>query len=670
MPRLRQILVANRGEIALRIMRSARALGYRTTAVYSTADASAPHVAFADVAVLIGPAPVAESYLNGAAIVQAALQTGADAVHPGYGLLSENAGFARACEAAGLVFIGPRPDTIELMADKRRARIAMHAAGVPCVPGYDGEDQSDAALEREAAQIGFPLMVKATLGGGGRGMRRVQDAAGLHEAIARARSEAQKAFGDGRLILERALDAARHVELQILADEHGHVLHLGERDCSLQRRFQKVIEEAPSPAVDAGLRSRLGEIAVLAAKSSRYRGAGTVELLLARDGACYFLEMNTRLQVEHPVTELVTGIDLVAMQLRVAEGEALPFTQAQIALSGHAIEARLYAEDPARGFLPATGRVLRLQLPVGEGVRVDHGLCEGLEIGPHYDAMLAKVVAHGSDREQARLRLRAALDSLLLLGVQTNQGFLRALLEHPTFISARTTTDWLDREGTSDALGTAAEPAREVWIAAALLCALQGRGQHPYPAELANFTNAYELAWPLALECRGQRLELAIAPDPRSNALQVRLPHERVSVSALETSAHTLAFVIGGVRHAFPYARAGEAVFVRAPAASHAFRELTHAPPEAAEAAGSGRACAPMDGAVIELELRLGERVQRGQTLAIVAAMKLELRVASEIDGVVLAIRAKRGDQVKARQVLVEVGPEPALASGDPRDHD
>jgi geranyl-CoA carboxylase alpha subunit len=574
MPRLRHILVANRGEIAVRVIRTARALGYRTTAVYSQADSNAPHVKLADAAFEIGPATVGESYLSIPRVLEAARLAGADAVHPGYGLLSENAGFAQACADAGLTFIGPSPATIALMGDKRRARVAMQAAGVQCVPGYDGEDQSDDTLATAADSVGFPLMVKAAAGGGGRGMRRVEASGELREGIARARSEAQKAFGDDRLILERAIDGARHVEVQIVADAHGHVVHLGERDCSVQRRFQKVIEEAPSPAVDDAMRTRMGELGVLAARASGYVGIGTVEMLLSGTGEVFFLEMNTRIQVEHPVTELVTGLDLVALQLAIAEGQALPFTQADVQLRGHAIEARLYAEDATRGYLPATGRVMHLSLPEGEGLRVDHALAQGLVIGPHYDPMLAKVIAFGDDREQARRRLLEALRELELTGVTTNRDFLRAVLAHPEFVAATVTTDFLDRRFE---LPPSEPVTAHAWLAASEQATRRGmpKAQH---GELTSFTNA-------------------------------------VGLDA----------------------------------------DIPYAPRKAEAAVGSGRALSPMDGTLVEVSVQVGDRVSRGQTLAVVEAMKLELRVTADVDGTVKAVHATKGAQVRARQVLVEV---------------
>ena len=389
MPSLKKILIANRGEIAVRVIRTARSLGYRTVAVYSEADAGALHVDVADEAVCIGAAPVGDSYLRSDKILQAAQLTSADDVHPGYGFLSENAGFAEACAEAGLVFIGPDAEAINLMGSKRLSKVAMIEAGVPCIPGYQDAEQSDDVLLKEAERIGFPLMIKASAGGGGRGMRLAHDASELPEQIRTARSEAESAFGSGELILERAVLQPRHIEIQVFADRHGNAVYLGERDCSIQRRHQKVVEEAPSPFVDPDLRQRMGEAAVNAAKACNYCGAGTVEFLVDEDKNFYFLEMNTRLQVEHPVTELITGQDLVAWQLKVASGEKLPLSQDEITLTGHAVEVRLYAEDPRNNFMPQTGRVEYWHYPEREGFRMDHGIQCGQLVSPHYDPMLA-----------------------------------------------------------------------------------------------------------------------------------------------------------------------------------------------------------------------------------------------------------------------------------------
>ncbi|MFT6942965.1 MAG: geranyl-CoA carboxylase alpha subunit, partial [Nitriliruptoraceae bacterium] len=425
------VLVANRGEIAVRVIRSARSAGYRTVAVFSDADVDAPHVHAADVAVRLGPAPSAQSYLDVDAVLAAAAATGAGAIHPGYGFLSENAGFARACADAGIVFVGPSPEAIEVMGDKAVAKRRMQAAGVPCLPGYQGAAQDDDTLIAEAARIGAPLLVKAAAGGGGKGMRLVTDLADLTAALATARREAKASFGDDSMLLERAVTDPRHVEIQVLADTHGTVLALGERDCSVQRRHQKVVEEAPSPAVDDALRTRMQDAAVAVARDVAYVGAGTVEFLLAADGSFAFLEMNTRLQVEHPVTELITGLDLVELQLQIAQGQPLGLTQDDVTLTGHAIEVRLYAEDPDAGYLPQIGTAHRWQAPAG--VRVDSGIATGSEVSAHYDPMLAKVIAHGANREEARRRLADALDRTVLLGVRSNRTFLARVLRDARF---------------------------------------------------------------------------------------------------------------------------------------------------------------------------------------------------------------------------------------------
>ncbi|MFM8768700.1 MAG: acetyl/propionyl/methylcrotonyl-CoA carboxylase subunit alpha, partial [Rubrivivax sp.] len=441
-----KILVANRGEIALRIMRTAHSLGYRSVAVYSEADAQAPHVMAADQAVAIGPAPPAQSYLNIGALIDAAHASGADAVHPGYGFLAENADFAQACQDAGLVFIGPSPQAIRSMGDKAGAKRLMAAAGVPCIPGFAGVDPADQFLERlaaEAARIGYPVMIKATAGGGGRGMRRVESADAFAAALRSAQSEALHAFGDATVILERALERPRHIEIQVFADRHGQAVHLGERDCSVQRRHQKLIEEAPSPAVDAALREAMGAAAVAAVKAIGYEGAGTLEFLLDEQGCFYFMEMNTRLQVEHPVTEALTGLDLVAWQLRVAAGEPLPLQQHEIQAQGHAIEVRLCAEDAPRGFLPCSGTVRRWHAPAG--LRVEHALCDGAVVPPHYDSMIAKLVAHGPTREDARRRLLRGLHELVALGVTTHPACLARCLALPEFAAGAATTDFIAR---------------------------------------------------------------------------------------------------------------------------------------------------------------------------------------------------------------------------------
>ncbi|WP_438998865.1 acetyl-CoA carboxylase biotin carboxylase subunit, partial [Variovorax beijingensis] len=462
-----KILVANRGEIALRVMRTARAMGHRTVAVYSSADADAEHVRQADQAVWIGEPLPAQSYLNIAAIVEAAHSSGAEAVHPGYGFLAENAEFAQACRDAGLVFIGPSPEAIRAMGDKAAAKRLMQAAGVPCIPGYQGEDQRAATLAAEAARIGWPVMIKATAGGGGRGMRLAPSADAFAELLQSAQSEALHAFGDATVILERAIAAPRHIEIQVFADRHGNAIHLGERDCSVQRRHQKLIEESPSPAVSGALRERMGAAAVAAARAIGYEGAGTLEFLLDAKGAYWFMEMNTRLQVEHPVTEAVAGLDLVELQLRVAAGEPLPLAQQDVRLSGHAIEVRLCAEDPRQGFMPQSGTLAAWR--PSPALRVEHALRDGAAVPPFYDSMIAKLVAHGPTREEARRRLVAGLQDTVALGLATNQQFLQRALSHPVFAGGSATTAFIAEH--TEAL-LAPDPAMErraAWLAALLL---------------------------------------------------------------------------------------------------------------------------------------------------------------------------------------------------------
>ena len=480
-----KILVANRGEIAVRVMRACREMGISTVGVYSEADREALHVRLADEAVLLGAAAPSESYLNIERVVAAAKETGAGAVHPGYGFLSENADFAEAVKAAGLSFIGPRPDAIRTMGDKAEARALMQKAGVPVVPGYQGADD-DATLKKEAKKIGYPLLVKAAAGGGGKGMRVVQSAGELEEAIAAARREAENAFGDGRLILEKYIGDARHIEFQLLADQHGNRLHLFERECSIQRRLQKVIEETPSPLLDEALREEMGAAAVAAAEAVDYVNAGTVEFIVDADTrAYYFLEMNTRLQVEHPITEMTTGLDLVQWQMRIAAGEKLPFMQKDIQPRGHAIECRLYAEDPANGFLPDTGTLLRYQEPQGPGVRVDSGVYQGAEVSVHYDPLLAKISVYSENRPAAMYKMYTAVHDTIALGVHTNRDFLMDVLKHKVFQGGEATTAFIDQHFAGWGLANGEAPLEALVAAALSEIHAGGNGSSPHglPAE-------------------------------------------------------------------------------------------------------------------------------------------------------------------------------------------
>jgi geranyl-CoA carboxylase alpha subunit len=656
--RFDKILIANRGEIACRVIRTAQALGYRSVAVYSEADADNHHLQLADEAVCIGPAPAAQSYLRIECIVEAALRSKADAIHPGYGFLAENADFARACEAAGIVFIGPGAEAIRLMGSKRLSKIAMLSAGVPCIPGYQGEAQDAHSLAGEAARIGYPLMIKASAGGGGRGMRRVDAADGLGAALRSARSEAGNAFGCDELILERVVVGARHVEFQVFGDQHGNVVHLGERDCSLQRRHQKVIEEAPCPVLTPALREAMGAAAVRAAAAVGYVGAGTVEFLLdSRLGEFFFLEMNTRLQVEHPVTELITGQDLVAWQIQVAEGRPLPLSQAQIHLDGHAIEARLYAESPARDFLPQTGRVLRWEPAQREGVRIDHGLCEGQTIGAHYDPLLAKLIAVGSSREEARRRLLRAIEDSVLLGVAGNQGFLLNLLRHPQFIAGEASTAFIDEEFATDpSLRPQPPSTAELAIAAALLyqqSALAGG----HPDSLAGWRNAAQAPWRLRLEHDGERyeVELQVQSGGRQPALRVQAAGDSTELRLLDADGRWATLILDGIRRRHAYCLGGDRLWLHGARGSCEFRDTSRLPAAATEAVGSGSIRAPMDGTVVDLLVEPGSRVARGQLLMVLEAMKMEHPLKAGIDGVVRRIGAGKGDQVRHRQLLVEV---------------
>jgi geranyl-CoA carboxylase alpha subunit len=610
-----KILVANRGEIAWRVMRTAKAMGYRTVAVYSDADKDAPHVAVADQAVHIGSSPVGDSYLSIDRILDAVRLSGADAVHPGYGFLSENERFAGACEKMGLVFIGPPASAIEAMGNKAAAKRRMIDAGVPCVPGYQGADQSDAVLEKEARKIGLPVMVKAAAGGGGRGMRLVERESDLVEAIRTARTEAASAFGSGELILEKAVVDARHVEIQVFADNPGNVVHLGERDCSVQRRHQKVIEEAPSPAVNADLRQRMGAAAVAAAKAIGYRGAGTVEFLLGGDGAFYFLEMNTRLQVEHPVTEAITGLDLVEWQLRVARGERLPLTQDQARFDGHAIEVRLYAEDAYGGFLPQTGRVDVWRPATGPGVRIDHGMKEGLAISPFYDPMIAKVIAHGATREQARTRLIQALKETVVLGPTTNRHFLIRLLEHPEFAAGKATTSFI---GKHDFPAPAITDIH--WKLAA--CLLWQDSARRYPPALRGWRNSNPEPTPVKLAVGTTERTLLVGPD-----------------TADDTTV--------------PSHIDGDDILVDLDALTVRFTDRTYAPPTAAAAGSDGKLRAPMDGRIVAINVNPGDTVVRGQTLVVLEAMKIQHQLKAALDAKIETVPVKEGQQVSNRAVLV-----------------
>jgi geranyl-CoA carboxylase alpha subunit len=648
-----KILIANRGEIACRVIRTARALGYRTVAVFSEPDAGSPHVALADEAVALGGRAAADSYLRIDAVLAAARRTGADAVHPGYGFLSERADLAQACVDAGLVFIGPPASAIAAMGDKAGAKRRMLAANVPCVPGYLGDDQADAAFVARAAALDYPLLVKAVAGGGGRGMRLVHAAADLADALAGARREAASAFGDGTLMLERLVADGRHIEIQVFADAHGNVIHLGERDCSAQRRRQKVIEESPSPFVDAAMREAMGRDAVAAARAVGYVGAGTIEFIVDERRRHFFLEMNTRLQVEHPVTECVTGLDLVEWQLRVAAGEPLPLRQDEIRWTGHAVEARLYAEDPYANFAPQTGRIVHWRPArvssakdgAGAAVRIDGGIAEGGTVSPFYDAMLAKVIVHGRDRADALRRLGAALEDTPLLGLRTNGRYLRDLARHPEFVAGAITTRRLDDWAASgSAINVAPVPDDEDWAIAAAL-----RLRAPDDAPTSGPLAASVASRRLALACAGVTRTLAVA------GTRVSLGDRTLDVVLHAPGADGWrAAEVDGVRRRRLVVDDGARVHLARDAAVHVFEEPSPFPPPDATAAARV-ARAPVAGVVAQVSVAVGQRVAAGQPLVCVEAMKMEIWLNAAAAGVVAAVRVAVRDTVASDAVLVEL---------------
>lgn len=655
------LLVANRGEIAVRVLRGAKRLGLRTVAVYSDADRDALHVIEADEAQHIGPSPAAQSYLDIGKLIEAAQRSGAQAIHPGYGFLSEREAFAQAVHDAGLIFVGPDAASIAAMGNKSASKRLMLAAGVPCIPGYQGAEQDDDTLIAESLTIGLPVMVKAAAGGGGRGMRLVHEEDALREAIRSARSEAQNAFGSGELLIEKAVLDARHVEIQVFGDRHGNIVHLGERDCSVQRRNQKVIEEAPSPAVDEALRVRMGEAAVAAARAVNYVGAGTVEFMLARDGQFYFLEMNTRLQVEHPVTELVYGVDLVEWQLRVARGEPLPLTQDQILerRSGWAIEVRLCAEDARQGYLPQTGRVLRWRVAESEGLRCDTWLRDGQTISPYYDSLQAKLMAWGSDREQARQRLLRALRETTLFGVVHNRDHLVELLAHPAFAAGEVSTGFIAQHfaATTDVL-----PAPLHWVLAAIALYLADAQrlarEHALPQDWLGWHSSHETPAPIRLQWRDARRELRLSCE-RGRRFHALCEGEAWAVDVERSDEDGFDYRCRQRSGRVRCLRDGDAMWIDDGHAVERYEDRTQAPAQAAAAGSDGRLLAHSDGRVAAVLVQAGERVRKGQTLAVLEAMKMEFQLALPVAGVVRHVAVETGAQVRKRQLLVHVEVEP-----------
>ena len=643
-PVLTTLLVANRGEIACRVMRTAKALGLTTVAVHSATDRDARHSREADIRVDLDGSKAADSYLQIDKLIAAAKASGAQAIHPGYGFLSENAGFARAIEAAGLIFLGPPASAIDAMGSKSAAKALMETAGVPLVPGYHGEAQDLDTFRDACERIGYPVLLKATAGGGGKGMKVVEDVSQLAEALASAQREAQSSFGDSRMLVEKYLLKPRHVEIQVFADQHGHCLYLNERDCSIQRRHQKVVEEAPAPGLTPELRKAMGEAAVRSAQAIGYVGAGTVEFLLDARGEFFFMEMNTRLQVEHPVTEAITGLDLVAWQIRVARGEALPMTQEQVPLNGHAIEVRLYAEDPANDFLPATGRLqLYRESAQGPGRRVDSGVEEGDEISPFYDPMLGKLIAWGEDREQARLRLLSMLDEFAIGGLRTNINFLRRIIAHPAFAAAQLDTGFIPRYQ-DQLLPAPGALSDEFWAIAA---------------------QAFALSMPVAM-----RQDDPGSPWARRNGLRAGLPQETTlhltcegQDRALTLSAtgnaqwaeDELVIEHQGLRRRLRAIRRGDALYLQWD--DELRRVEMFDPIGAVEASQShqGGLTAPMNGSIVRVLVEAGQRVEAGAQLVVLEAMKMEHSIRAPHAGVIKALYCREGEMVGEGSALVEL---------------
>ncbi len=655
----RSVLVANRGEIAVRIIRTARRMGLRTVAVFSDADRDALHVGLADEARPIGPAPARDSYLSIDRIVEAARFAGAEAIHPGYGFLSENADFAEACRAAGLVFVGPPPAAIRAMGSKAAAKGLMARAGVPLVPGYHGEDLHPDLLAREAERIGYPVLIKASAGGGGKGMRVVTDPGGFAESLALAQGEARASFGDDRVLVERYLERPRHIEVQVFADRHGDAVHLFERDCSIQRRHQKVVEEAPAPGLTAERRAVMGRAACDAARAIGYEGAGTVEFIVEGD-AFFFMEMNTRLQVEHPVTEMITGQDLVEWQFRVADGEALPLRQDELSIHGHAIEVRVYAEDPARHYRPSIGTLHHLRPPAeGPHVRVDTGVRQGDAITVHYDPMIAKLIVWDRDRPAAVRRLQAALAQYEVAGVETNLGLLRRVAAHPDFLAGDVDTGFLDRHPEVLASDLTLPPFAALAAAAAAILADWG---HAAPGAGADTHSPWGLASAWRLNGDGHQdltlhhagIDHALRAFPRPDGtFALEAGGRRGAVGRRDGDA----LAIDGVRCRVPVVRDRDTFWVIVDGAAWPLRLVDPLTPPRSEGAGGDRLVATMPGRIVGVQTEPGAAVKRGEVLLVLEAMKVQMRLTAPRDGVVAAVRAVLGDLVDDGDDLISFEP-------------
>jgi 3-methylcrotonyl-CoA carboxylase alpha subunit len=665
------VLIANRGEIACRIIKTARRLGLRTIAVYSDVDRTSLHVELADEAYAIGAAPAVSSYLDQRAILSVAQRAGAQCLHPGYGFLAENASFARACSDAGIAFVGPPADAIRAMGLKDLAKSLMQKAGVPIVPGYHGSRQEASFLREKAYEIGYPVLIKAVAGGGGKGMRKVDTHAEFETALESAQREARASFGNGQVLIEKYISAPRHVEMQIFADRFGHVVHLFERDCSLQRRHQKIIEEAPAPGMSCEVRDAMGRAAIAAAKAVNYVGAGTVEFIAdgrqgLRSDSFYFMEMNTRLQVEHPITEAITGLDLVAMQFRVAAGEPLGFDQGGVAMTGHAVEARLYAEDPELGFLPSSGEIYGLRLPQGEAVRIDSGVREGDSVSPHYDPLMAKIIAFGGDRTQALDRLQAALERTVVIGPKTNTAFLAALVAAPDYRAERFDTGFIAANLAT--LGGLRAPLDPIAIAVGVTVLLPQRSQSKSFDDPWGRSDAFELGavrrttMPIIADDQPLTAVL-IGGMEEARAIETTLDIELPALNYKSSAAYKICRRIDNYdRQAAPLALvvAGEALVLRNGRQTRVrlvdLGDYSHAPEDASD----GAVRAPMHGKLVQLFVRPGDPVDKGARLAIVEAMKMEHTLLAPLAGTIGEIVVQPGAQVQKAAILMVIAPAPA----------
>ncbi len=667
---IRKLLIANRGEIALRIMRTCREMGIIPVAVYSDADRRSPHVRFADQAVSIGPAPSQDSYLHIEKLLEAARKSGAEAIHPGYGFLAENADFAAACERSGIVFIGPPSEVIRDLGSKIKARSIMESAGVPVVPGYGGEHQGVDALRRAALEIGLPVLIKASAGGGGRGMRVIGERAELGPALESARREAESSFGDGTLLLEKYIENARHVEIQILGDVHGHLLHLFERECSIQRRHQKIVEESPSPALAAELRGRMAEAALRAGRAAGCTNAGTVEFLLAPSGEFYFIEVNTRIQVEHPVTEMITGLDLVKMQIEIAEGKPLPFAQEEVRASGHAIEARLYAEDPENGFLPAAGTICDWQPPPpAPGLRVEACLEDNMEVGIYYDPLLAKVISHGEDREAAARKLASALRQIVVAGVPTNRQFLIRLLEHAELRKGKIHTGFIEQHWAE--LAETPDPEQDFAAATAVALYLQKKwqaGNRILRRIPPNFRNNPFRSPAIRLQVGADRFEISYG-HIGGERFRVACGSREAGVDVISWRPGSIELVIAGMLRPYRITEAEERFFVHSASSARTVLRLPRFPERPAEAElETARALLP--GQVMRILVEQGQHVKAGDPLVILEAMKIEHTLKTHREGVVDQVLVRAGEIVAPGDLLVRISAADCAApQGSPREN-